>query len=82
MKHRIILIVLVVVLLCGCLTQPRPTINLSSAKETVITIDPLSLIILKEWNKANQQINSFPIDACNVAVRIDKDTFQVPLRDC
>ena len=67
------------IFLLGCATQ-KPTFNLDQ-KQT-LDFNPLSFVLIKEWNKFNSGVQEFVLDGCNVAKRIDAYTWSVNLKDC
>lgn len=79
MTMKVIALLIIMVFLLGCATQ-KPTFNLNEGEK--IDFNPLSFVVLKEWNKRNFTVQSFTLDGCNTAIRIDSFTWSVPLKDC
>ena len=79
MAIKVIALLIIMIFLLGCATQ-KPTFNLNQGE--TIDFNPLSLLVLKEWNKRNFTVESFTLDGCNTATRIDSFTWSVPLKDC
>ncbi len=58
------------------------TQSIPGESETRLTIDPFSLTLFKEWNIANQGVESFAIDECNTAERLGNLAWKITLGKC
>ena len=76
---KVIALLIIMIFLLGCATQ-KPTFNLD--QEQTLDFNPLSFVVIKEWNKFNSAVQEFALDGCNVATRIDAYTWSVHLKDC